>query len=62
MAQFKTDNRLVVYLSHNSVEDVLFRDRVTVASKTLGVSNSKLIREAIAYGLDNISEFRERLQ
>ena len=60
MKRLKTDKRLLVYLG-DSVEDTLFRDRVVVASKTLGVSASKLMREAIGNGLDNIHHLRKRL-
>lgn len=61
MKRFASDKRLVCYLG-DSVEDTLFRDRVSVASKTLGVSISKLMREAIGLGLDNVHQLRERLQ
>ena len=40
---FKTDKRLALYLGE-STEDKLFRNRIEVASDTLGVSISKLLR------------------
>ena len=58
---FKTDKRLALYLG-DSTEDTLFRNRVQVASDTLGVSISKLLRESANYALDNVSELRERLR
>ena len=61
MKRFASDKRLVCYLG-DSVEDTLFRDRVSVASKTLGVSISKLLRESANYALDNVAELRERLR
>ena len=57
----KTDKRLALYLG-DSTEDTLFRNRVQVASETLGVSISKLLRESANFALDNVSELRERLQ
>ena len=57
----KTDKRLALYLG-DSTEDTLFRNRVQVASDTLGVSISKLLRESANYALDNVSELRERLR
>ena len=57
----KTDKRLALYLG-DSTEDTLFRNRVQVASDTLGVSISKLLRESASYALDNVSELRERLR
>ena len=57
----KTDKRLAFYLG-DSTEDTLFRNRVQVASDTLGVSISKLLRESANYALDNVSELRERLR
>ena len=58
---FKTDKRLALYLGE-STEDILFRNRVRVASETLGVSISKLLRESANFALDNVSELRERLR
>lgn len=58
---FKTDKRLALYLGE-STEDKLFRSRVEVASDTLGVSISKLLRESANYALDNVSDLRERLR
>lgn len=58
---FKTDKRLALYLG-DSTEDILFRNRVQVASDTLGVSISKLLRESANYALDNVAELRERLR
>jgi len=57
----KTDKRLAFYLG-DSTEDTLFRNRIQVASDTLGVSISKLLRESANYALDNVSELRERLR
>ena len=57
----KTDKRLALYLG-DSTEDTLFRNRVQVASDTLGVSISKLLRESANYALDNVSDLRERLR
>ena len=57
----KTDKRLALYLG-DSTEDTLFRNRVQVASETLGVSISKLLRESANYALDNVSDLRERLR
>ena len=57
----KTDKRLALYLG-DSTEDTLFRNRVQVASETLGVSISKLLRESANYALDNMSDLRERLR
>lgn len=59
--RFKTDKRLIVYLN-DGTEDVLFRDRVAVAAKTLGVSQSALIKAACAYALDRIKEFKDELR
>ena len=58
---FKTDKRLALYLGE-STEDKLFRNRIQVASETLGVSISKLLRESANLALDNVSELRERLR
>lgn len=58
---FKSDKRLALYLG-DSTEDTLFRNRVQVASETLGVSISKLLRESANYALDNVSELRQRLR
>ena len=58
---FKTDKRLALYLG-DSTEDTLFRNRVQVASETLGISISKLLRESANYALDNVSDLRERLR
>ena len=58
---FKTDKRLALYLGE-STEDILFRNRVRVASETLGVSISKLLRESANFALDNVSGLRERLR
>ena len=58
---FKTDKRLALYLGE-STEDKLFRSRIEVASDTLGVSISKLLRESANYTLDNVSDLRERLR
>ena len=57
---FKTDKRLALYLGE-STEDTLFRNRIEVASDTLGISISKLLRESANYALDNVSDLRERL-
>lgn len=58
---YKTDKRLALYLGE-STEDTLFRNRIEVASDTLGVSISKLLRESANYALDNVSDLRERLR
>ena len=58
---FKTDKCLALYLG-DSTEDTLFRNRVQVASETLGISISKLLRESANYALDNVSDLRERLR
>ena len=58
---FKTDKRLALYLGE-STEDKLFRSRIEVASDTLGVSISKLLKESANYALDNVSDLRERLR
>ena len=58
---FKTDKRLALYLGE-STEDTLFRNRIEVASDTLRVSISKLLRESANYALDNVSDLRERLR
>ena len=57
---YKTDKRLALYLGE-STEDTLFRNRIEVASDTLGISISKLLRESANYALDNVSDLRERL-
>ena len=58
---FKTDKRLALYLGE-STEDKLFRSRIEVASDTLGVSISKLLKESANYALDNVSDLRKRLR
>ena len=58
---YKTDKRLALYLGE-STEDTLFRNRIEVASDTLDVSISKLLRESANYALDNVSDLRERLR
>ena len=58
---FKADKRLALYLG-DSTEDTLFRNRVQVASDTLGISISKLLRESANFALDNVSKLRERLR
>ena len=58
---YKTDKRLALYLGE-STEDTLFRNRIEVASDTLGVSISKLLRESTNCALDNVSDLRERLR
>ena len=58
---YKTDKRLALYLGETT-EDTLFRNRIEVASDTLGVSISKLLRESANYALDNVSDLRERLR
>lgn len=58
---YKTDKRLALYLGE-STKDTLFRNRIEVASDTLGVSISKLLRESANYALDNVSDLRERLR
>ena len=58
---YKTDKRLALYLGE-STEDTLFRNRIEVASDTLGVSISKLLVESANYELDNVSDLRERLR
>ena len=58
---YKTDKRLALYLGE-STEDTLFRNRIEVASNTLGVSISKLLRESANCALDNVSDLRERLR
>ena len=58
---YKTDKRLALYLGESTI-DTLFRNRIEVASDTLGVSISKLLRESANYALDNVSDLRERLR
>ena len=58
---YKTDKRLALYLGEGT-EDTLFRNRIEVASDTLGVSISKLLRESANYALDKVSDLRERLR
>ena len=58
---YKTDKRLALYVGESN-EDTLFRNRIEVASDTLGVSISKLLRESANYALDNVSDLWERLR
>ena len=60
MKRFQSDRRLICYLG-DTTEDILLRDRITVASKTLGISISKLLLESACYALDNVSDLRSRL-
>ena len=55
--QGKKETRFVVYLNNTDPADVALKDRVQVASDTLDVSKSHLIRSAINYALDNVREF-----
>ena len=57
----RTDSRIVVYLSPVEEEDQLFRDRITIAAKTMGLSVSGLMRAAAAYALDNVKDFRRSM-
>ena len=57
----RKDARLIVYLNAFDVEDKLFRDRATVAAKTLGIPVSALLRRATEYALDNVVDFRKQL-
>ena len=50
------DRRIPLYLG-NSLEDRILRDRITVGAKSLSLSNSKFLREAAVYALDNVIEF-----
>lgn len=59
---FKRDARLVVYLNKDTIEDQLFRDRVVVAARTMGVSVSGLLRHAVNYALDDVKEFRKSIR
>ena len=55
--QGRKEDRFVVYLNKSDAADAALKDRVQVASDTLGVSKSHLIRCAINYALDNVREF-----
>ena len=55
--QGKKETRFVVYLNNTDPADVALKDRVQVASDTLDVSKSHLIRSAINFALDNVREF-----
>lgn len=55
--QGKKETRFVVYLNDTDPADNALKDRVQIASDTLNVSKSHLIRSAINYALDNVREF-----
>jgi len=58
----RKDARVALYLNKFDVEDQLFRDRLTVAARTMGVSVSGLLRHAVNYALDDVKEFRKTIR
>ena len=60
--QGKKETRFVVYLNNADPADIALKDRVQVASDTLNVSKSHLIRSAISYALDHVREFGETVR
>ena len=57
----KPDKRIPVYFG-TDLEDVILRDRITVAAKSLGMTNSSFFRAAAVFALDEVLAFERSVK
>lgn len=55
------DRRIPLYLG-NSLEDRILRDRIAVGAKSFSLSQSRFLREAAVYALDNAIDFDRKIR